>query len=398
MSQVTNFEERIVMKGILYDYYNEDPAFMDQADLLMDPTLKIQDGMLLTLLKARAECLVAGDASFVSLIQKCSKMGVEPGVLLAYTDAVGDGEITIYRPSYAEAVERVLAKSKAVVYGEALESYRNGLISHDDFAAIVSFGASVDEGDVMSFGEARSRVDNEGIRERVKTGFKGLDLTAGGLARGRVSILAARPGVGKSDLALNIAINVHNSGKKVLLCSPEMDYYEIVKRAENTLAFVIGDISGIILDVAPIQTVAHIAGLVARHKPDLVIVDHLQAMAGNDDGRSAYEKMTARANQLRIAAKGHVTETKDAPAWLVLCQLSRNARTEQQEPVLADLRDSGAIEENADAVIFLHECDEREPGQKSRRVQATTKKNRGGFCGKTIFEFHMARSYWEEVY
>lgn len=398
MSHITNFEERVVMKGILYDCYNSDPDFMAHADLLMDPNLKIEDGLLSTLLRARAECLVAGDAGFVPLIQKCSEMGVNPGLLLDYTDAIGDGAIILYRPSYAQAVERVLAKSKAVVYGEALESYRNGLISHDDFAAMVSFGANVDEGDVMSFGEARDRVAGEGPRERVKTGFRGLDLTAGGLARGRVTILAARPGVGKSDLALNIAINVHNSKKKVLLCSPEMDYYEIVKRAENTLAFVAGDISGIILDVSPIQTVAHIAGLVARHKPDLVIVDHLQAMAGNDDGRSAYEKMTARANQLRIASKGHVTETKDAPAWLVLCQLSRNARTEQQEPVLADLRDSGAIEENADAVIFLHECDEREPGQDSRRVQATIKKNRGGFCGKTVFKFYMARSYWEEVY
>lgn len=398
MNPITNFEERIVMKGILYDFYNSDPDFMAQADLLMDPSIKIQDGMLTTLLRARTECLVAGDAGFVSLIQKCSTMGVDPGSLLAYLDAVGEGEITIYRPAYALAVERVLAKSKAVVYGEALEAYRNGLIGHDDFAAMVTFGASVDEGDVMSFAEARNRVTSEGPRERVKTGFRGLDLTAGGLARGRVTILAARPGVGKSDLALNIAINVHNSGKKVLLCSPEMDYYEIVKRAENTLAFVVGDIGGLTLDVSPIQTVAHIAGLVARHKPDLVIVDHLQAMAGNDDGRSAYEKMTARANQLRIASKGHVTETKDAPAWLVLCQLSRNARTEQQEPVLADLRDSGAIEENADAVIFLHEVSEREPGQESRRVQATTKKNRGGFCGKTVFDFHMARSYWEEVY
>jgi replicative DNA helicase len=240
-----------------------------------------------------------------------------------------------------------------------------------------------------------ARVTEEGERERVHTGFRRLDHCLHGLPRGRVTILAARPGVGKTDFALSVGVNIARTWKRVFFASIEMDYHELTKRIRRNIGIEADSIGeNIVLNDDAHQTVPGIAAQVMLHKPDVVIVDYLQIIKATHPAKDLYTKTSEISNQLRAAAKG-VTGSDNPPAWLVLSQLSRNAKTEQDRPVLADLRDSGAIEQDADSVLFLHE-----PGKRidalPRAVQVSVAKNRSGPTGFVTMQFTPSSSKWEE--
>jgi replicative DNA helicase len=302
---------------------------------------------------------------------------------------------TIFYPPLSRAINRTIARSKAGKFHEAIEEYTIGNISQQELSAIIGIGNDSKMTQTMTLGEAYRRVLEEGERERVHTGFKRLDHCLHGMPRGRVTILAARPAVGKTDLALSIAINVARAWKKVFFASIEMDYHEITKRIRRNIGSEADTIEdNIIIDDEAHQTVPRIAAQAMFCKPDLVIVDHLQIIRSTEPGRDLYTKTSDISNQLRAAAKGIGFKTSP-PAWLVLSQLSRNTRTEQDRPTLADLRDSGAIEQDADSVLFLHEPDKRDEDY-PRTIQASVAKNRSGPTGYVMMRFTPGSSKWEE--
>ncbi len=211
----------------------------------------------------------------------------------------------------------------------------------------------------------------------VPTGFRLLDRLLGGLQKSDLIILAARPSVGKTALALNIAVNAAKRyGQRVAFFSLEMSGEQLVQRLlaaetgidqqrlrlgqineeewpllleaaqvlSNTLLF-IDDTPA--LSAMELRTKAR--RVHAEHGLDLIIVDYLQLMRG--DVRS--ENRVQEISYISRALKGLAREL-NVPV-LALSQLSRavEARTDKR-PVLSDLRESGSIEQDADIVMFIY--------------------------------------------
>jgi replicative DNA helicase len=222
---------------------------------------------------------------------------------------------------------------------------------------------------------------SKGKKERsvVRTGFPLLDKAIGGLRPGSLIIVAARPAMGKSAFVINIATNTAvNYNTHVAFFSLEMSKSEIGNRilasrsSVSTYALQNADIKDheweqigkamALLTPAPfyiddrsgintIEMMAKCRQLKNENKLGLVIVDYLQLMspAGNRSGGNRQQEISEISRSLKIMAK-----ELDVPV-IALSQLSRGAEyREDRRPLLADLRDSGAIEQDADMVMFIY--------------------------------------------
>ena len=208
----------------------------------------------------------------------------------------------------------------------------------------------------------------------ISTGIGDLDRVITGLNRSDLILLAARPGMGKTSFALNIARNVAVVGKKtVAFFSLEMTKEQLVSRLLSAEALVggtklrtgdlkpeewqrligAGDIlknTNIYPDDTPGITVPEMKAKLRRLKHvDLVVIDYLQLMStGRRDGNRVQE-ISELTRNLKILAK-----EIDVPV-ICLSQLSRASEQRQDHrPQLSDLRDSGSIEQDADIVLFLY--------------------------------------------
>jgi len=212
----------------------------------------------------------------------------------------------------------------------------------------------------------------------LSTGYSKLDQMTGGLQPGDLFILAARPSMGKTALALNVARNAAvDGGKKVAVFSLEMTTRSLVMRMLSSEAqvdfstFRSGLISsevhgrlmvsagslaeaGIWIDDTGAATVLEIRSksrrLRAEQGLDLVVVDYLQ-LAHGDGGSASREQ---EISEISRGLKGLAKEL-DIPV-LALSQLNRGpeSRKEDKRPMLADLRESGAIEQDADIIGFIY--------------------------------------------
>lgn len=211
----------------------------------------------------------------------------------------------------------------------------------------------------------------------LSTGFSSLDQRVLGLAPGEMIVLAGRPGAGKTALALNVAMNVVNRGHSVVIYSLEMAQrelmgriasaetsipYEDILRArltqdqQSALTAFVPRIKQMPLHIDDDATVhindirARSRAMAQREKIDLIIIDYLQL--ANGDGKSKYEKVTDVSRGIKLLAR-----EIDCPV-IALSQLNRESTKRNGPPDLADLRDSGAIEQDADSVWFLHSPDQ----------------------------------------
>ena len=240
----------------------------------------------------------------------------------------------------------------------------------------------------------------------IPTGIKELDETITGLNKTDFILLGARPGMGKTSFALNIARHAAvKAGRTVAFFSLEMGKEQLCSRLLSTEALVggtkmrtgklendewvrlveAGDIlsrTNIYLDDTPSITVPEMKAKLRRLRTvDLVIIDYLQLMTGasrRNDGNRVQE-ISEITRSLKIMAK-----ELNIPV-LTLSQLARDSeKRTNHRPVLSDLRDSGSIEQDADIVLFLYREDyyssENEPGQETDRNsgECIVAKNRHG--------------------
>ena len=206
------------------------------------------------------------------------------------------------------------------------------------------------------------------------TGIRELDATITGLNRSDLIVLAARPGVGKTSLGLNIARHVAvTRGRKVAFFSLEMGREQLASRLLASEALVEGtklragnlsndewarlveasDILGkapLYLDDSPDITAQKMKAKLLRLKEvDLVIVDYLQLMTSPKRTDNRVNEVAEITRSLKIMAK-----ELNVPV-VALSQLRRpTERTKDHRPGLSELRDSGSIEQDADIVLFLH--------------------------------------------
>lgn len=231
-----------------------------------------------------------------------------------------------------------------------------------------------------SFTQIEQRAAHKGDLTGLSTGFIDLDKKLSGMQKSDLILLAARPSMGKTALAINIAVNaaIHNDAR-VGIFSLEMSKEQLVQRmiasvAQVGLGKVInGNLSeeewlDVIGAMAPLsQADIHIddtAGLtllemraktrrLAIEKPvDLILIDYLQLMESDGRRENRQQEISAISRGLKALAR-----EIDCPV-LALSQLSRAPEQRpNHRPMLSDLRESGAIEQDADVVMFLYRDD-----------------------------------------
>ncbi len=270
-----------------------------------------------------------------------------------------------------------------------------------------------------SLREIMARVVNEinalargqGKDRRIPTGFASLDRTIGGLSKGSLVIIAARPSMGKTALAMNIAQNVALlHGVPVAFFSLEMSKDEVANRMLSTQALInnrslqSGDIRDDDWDriakalpplyAAPIhiddRSGATVVEMLAKCRQlrleanlGLVVIDYMQLMAGGDDGGGRSENRQQEISEISRTMKIMAREL-NVPI-IALSQLSRACEMRaNKRPMLSDLRDSGAIEQDADVVMFLyrgHYYDENKLQLETEEAEVIIAKNRQGGTG-----------------
>lgn len=252
--------------------------------------------------------------------------------------------------------------------------------------------------------DAESIIDGTYETQTIETGFVNLDFILGGYEPNSLNIIAARPSIGKTALALNIALNISRSiANKVVFLSLEMSnkqlrnrlisnitgkYYKAILRniEQSKEAKEMLDEFNLVINDNAVQDANTIKQLMLENKPKVLIIDYLQLMnVGKAETRNLAVGDITR--QLKIMAKQFNC------IIILLSQLSRAVEMRNtQEPQLSDLRDSGSIEQDSDTVCFLYK-------NKNANDQVICKiaKNREGAMGKVEFLFDGKLSRYSEI-
>lgn len=246
----------------------------------------------------------------------------------------------------------------------------------------------------------------------VPSGLMSFDkLLGGGFINGGLHVIGARPAVGKSAVALQLALNAARNGVKVLYCSLEMS-------AEDCSARLVGNLGGVSssrlmfggkltdreyeqyaqgtndLSVLPIvfnrrsgMNVRQVEALAYREKPGLLILDHLGLLEPPETRLSLYEATTRNSRALKLLAM-----RLNIPV-LCLCQLNRAAASDRSgsfRATMANLRESGAIEQDADTVTLLHNppCETDGNMESPSLLELWLDKNRRGATGHIDATFY----------
>lgn len=322
---------------------------------------------------------------------------------------------------YAAIIKKNAASRRIAAIGDELiladvDARAGALKGIEQLQAVLDETASADVVDAKrwaaDFLEEERTIIQDPASAYCATGWRDLDkLLGGGLVNSGLYILGARPGMGKTTVALNIAEQVASRGVPALFVSLEMSRRQVMcKRvAAATPSTPYGDLIAGTLDWTqqvdmeesleklkkrPLYvnnrvglTVSDIAGMARQVRGcRMIVVDYFGLISVEGGGRGRYEDYTAISGRLKqLACQLNVP-------ILCLAQLNREAQKRQKKrPILSDLRDTGAIEQDADGVIFLHRdayYEEGKAAQDDGVIELILAKNRHGKTG-TI------KMYWE---
>jgi len=258
--------------------------------------------------------------------------------------------------------------------------------------------------------------ESRGARANIISGFRDLDRLLNGFEPGALTVLAARPAMGKSSLALSIAHHaVMEQGAVVALFSLEMGKEQLAQRLialearinlqrlraghlddeeMDRLSYALGVLTDapLYLDDSAILSVAQMRRkcrrLQAEHGLDLIIVDYLQLMHSGDSGRGRGPEN--RVQEVSEISRGLKTLAKELHVpVLALSQLSRAVESRQTRvPQLADLRESGSIEQDADVVLFIYRDEVYNPDtERKNTADIIVAKHRNGPTGQVQLFF-----------
>lgn len=266
---------------------------------------------------------------------------------------------------------------------------------------------------------------NKDGQKAIKSGFRGLDSKLGGFRPGTLNIVAARPGMGKTALVINIAVNVafarhypvnifslemskSEIGNRILACrsnvtGKELQRAKVTAEQEKELWNTVKQLSDLPIYVDDASTVtpgsmrSKCKDLKAKGQLGLIIVDYLQLMSyGERANSSRQQEVSDISRSLKVLAK-----ELEVPV-IALSQLSRGSekRGEDHTPMLSDLRDSGAIEQDADAVVFIDRADYYKKDEEAPKAIQDAKlivaKNRHGETGNVPVKWWGARTLFFE--
>lgn len=301
-----------------------------------------------------------------------------------------------------EDIDEILDQAEKRIFGISEKSLRQ------NFTAVK---ASLEE----AFDRIDRLTNQKGEPRGVQTGFLDLDNILAGFQKSDLIILAARPSLGKTSLALDIARNAAlQKGAKVGIFSIEMSREQLVDRLISSQSDVnlwkirTGNLSStgedndfmriqnalgvlseasIFIDDTPSPTVIHMRAMARRlqseHGLDLIIVDYLQLM----QPRSGTDNIVQQVTEISRALKALAREL-NVPV-LALSQLSRAVEQRSpQIPRLSDLRESGSLEQDSDVVMFIYREDrDKQDSDKKNIAEIHVAKHRNGPLGKVSLYF-----------
>lgn len=265
------------------------------------------------------------------------------------------------------------------------------------------------------------RVYESGEALGLSTSFDNLDKQLGGLIGGKLYIIAGRPSMGKTALALNIAEAI-SKDKNVLMYSLEMPRKELSKRimmkyadtnsymlnngmlSESTMEKLsqslcyTSELNMFIDDRTPCTPTRVEMGIISminsRGSCDLVVIDYLQLMDNHGKAKDRQGDISEISRKLKQLANKY-----NVPI-VCLSQLSRAVEArDDKRPRLSDLRESGAIEQDADVVMFVYrgEYYDREDVSLRGLAEVIIAKQRDGMCGTLPFAFNSSKCEFKEV-
>lgn len=274
------------------------------------------------------------------------------------------------------------------------------------------------------FEHLRSRKNSGRRCPGLSTGFAKLDTALGGLEPAKLYIIGGRPGMGKTAFGLNVMETIAQNGKTVLLFSLEMDKNEVMKRVVSSVANInsytlktancseseirkipdiLGKIGGSSIYICDdsYQTADSIysrcldvnAMLQGNGRQiDAVVIDYLQLISGSDKRKDRRTAIGEISRACKIMAK-----RLNCPVVLI-SQLSRaNEARENKRPQLSDLRESGDIEQDADAVMLLYREEYYKPTPHNKgSAELIIAKNRDGVVGTVRLQWRPQTVKFEE--
>lgn len=279
----------------------------------------------------------------------------------------------------------------------ALQATQTGSDVHEVLGVLApAFHGATLDGPVRVDGALQALAGRTSPR-RYGTGLPALDeLLGGGLRRQTLTLVGARPSVGKTALMLSLAVHLARSGTPTLLVEVEQSTEEDAERLTAILGGLpLGEVQRDRSLARTVQadlplylwegarTVEDAVGMVHRmavQGVEVVFLDYLQLLTPRDRAlRNPVEQVTYISRTLKAAAK-----TADV-ALVALSQLSRESeRREDRQPRLSDLRDSGSLEQDADVVLLLS----RDP-EEPYALHIAVAKNRHGPTGELTAYFHL---------
>jgi len=251
------------------------------------------------------------------------------------------------------------------------------------------------------------RSKNKGSLTGIPTGFRDLDRILLGMQRKDLILLAARPSVGKTALAVNIALNAARNDHRVAIFSLEMSKAQLAQRMLSSLSLInlknliSGDIDewedifqassiiaekSIYIDDTAGISITELRSKCRRLKADggldFIMIDYLQLMTSEGRNENRQQEISTISRNLKALAK-----ELDVPI-LALSQLSRDSEKSGRKPRLSDLRESGAIEQDADVVILLFREDyQNEEAEVKNQIELIIAKHRNGETGSVELNF-----------
>lgn len=242
------------------------------------------------------------------------------------------------------------------------------------------------------------------------TGFFDLDALTDGLHQGELTVIGARPGVGKTTFSLQIAEKIASKNKNVAYVSLEMSEEQIIQKliAKKTrvnsrkirngdltqeeiekVGLACGEVSELPINIlTKANTIQQIEiearRMKNRDKLDLLVIDYLQLVRNMGNFKSREQEVADISRTLKL-----LSLELEIPI-IALCQLNRNAS--KNEPTLADIRESGSIEQDADNVIFLYQ-----QNNEDNIVTVDLQKQRAGNTGVSKLKFNKNNSEFVNI-
>jgi replicative DNA helicase len=376
----------------------------------------------------------------ITLMEDLNRRGdLEAAGGIAYLSQLADGLPRVTNVDHYARIVKEKAILRSLIHSTAAIQ-EQALAAGDDADVILDRA----ESQIFQLAEDRVKAGLIGVKELVKdgyerlekifsegrritglaTGYPGLDNETAGLQPSELIILAARPSMGKTALALNIAENVAlRQRQPVAIFSLEMSKESLLLRLLASEARVdahkfrtghlsrddwskvtgalanLGD-APIWIDDSASSTVLEMGAKARRLKRDrglsLMIVDYLQLVVPTGTGRQSNRQEEVAS--MSRALKGLAKELK-VPV-LVLSQLTRAPEREERKPQLADLRESGAIEQDADVVLFINRPNFYKsdmPEEDRAKAEIIIAKQRNGPTGVRNFVFLARHTRFEEA-